>query len=110
MRSVATCSGEVLSAGERPEPSTTRGWIPNSEAIVLATTAAPCAVVPLPVTCLPMSLTSVSAKKLSDGGSISPTSWLIVGDATEARSVAAGGVGAAPIGPWMETPSAWSVA
>ena len=39
----------------------------------------------------------VSAKKLSDGGSISPISWEIVGEGSCASVTAPGGVTAAPI-------------
>ena len=45
----------------------------------------------------PRSLTSVSAKKLSDGGSVSPSSVVSVGDWTSASWVAPAGVLAAPL-------------
>ena len=57
-------------ASDSPEPSTTRGCMPSSSVIVWLTTAAPAAVVPAPPAAAPRSLSSVSAKKLSDGGSI----------------------------------------
>jgi len=63
------------------------------------TTAAPALVVPAPPKRAPRSLTSVSAKKLSDGGNVSPSNPLIVGDWTAASWVAPAGVAAAPEDP-----------
>ncbi len=71
-------------------------------------TAAPAAVVPAPPKRAPRSLSSVSAKKLSEGGSISPSSWATVGDGAVASWTAPGGVLAAPLAPRMLTPSALS--
>ena len=53
---------------------------------------------------------SVSAKKLSDGGSISPSICAIVGDCAWASGVAPAGVSAAPLEPLILTPSAFSAA
>ena len=53
-------------------------------AIVWRTTAAPAAVLPAPPKRAPMSLISISAKKLSEGGSIRPSSWATVGESTSA--------------------------
>ena len=52
-----------------------------------------------------MSFVRVSAKKLSDGGSIRPSSSVTVGEETAASAVAPAGVLAAPTPPAMLTPS-----
>jgi len=49
-------------------------------------------------------LKSVSAKKLSDGGSIKPINWATVGDCTRASPIAPAGVEAAPLLPAIATP------
>ena len=58
----------------------------------LRTTAAPSAVVPPAPNLAPRSLSSVSAKKLSDGVLVSSTSFAIVGELTDVSMVAAAGV------------------
>ena len=56
-------------------------------------------------------LTSISAKKLSDGGSISPTSWAIVGEGSVASWIAPAGTPVtAPPEPLTWTPSVRSAA
>ncbi len=75
---------------------------------MLCTTPAPAGVVPVPPNSAPRSLRSVSAKKLSDGGSVRPSSCATVGEETCASSTAPGGVGAAPLEPRMLTPSPFS--
>jgi hypothetical protein len=74
------------------------------------TTAAPAGVVPAPAKRAPRSFRSVSAKKLSDEGSINANSWATVGDCTRASGIAPAGVRAARLRPWIATPSAFSAA
>jgi len=59
---VTTCRGDVESERDRPEPSFSRGEIPNLLSSSARTTAAPAAVVPAPPSRAPMSLSSVSAR------------------------------------------------
>ena len=87
-----TWAGVVRSYRERPEPSSKRGWTPNALATWVRTTAAPAAVVPPAPNLAPRSLSSVSAKKLSDGVLVSSISFAIVGELTEVSVVAAAGV------------------
>ena len=68
-----------------------RGWSPNFWAIVARTTAAPAAVVPPAPKRAPMSLSSVSAKKLSDGVFVSAIKVAILGERTLASIWAPGG-------------------
>src|SRR4029077_7548239 len=73
-------------------------------------TAAPAAVVPAPAKRAPRSLVSVSAKKLSEGGSIRPSSCVTVGEDTWASGAAPDGGLAAPLTPRTLTPLAFSAA
>jgi hypothetical protein len=59
---VTTCFGVVESERDSPEPSLSRGLIPNLLSSSDRTTAAPAAVVPAPPSRAPMSLSSVSAR------------------------------------------------
>ena len=66
---------------------------------------------PAPARRAPIAFTSISAKKLSEGGSISPTSWAIVGEGSVASWMAPeGSAVAAPPEPLTRTPSVRSAA
>ena len=60
--------------------------------------------VPLPLACSARSLTSISAKKLSDGLLVSAASRAIVGESTLASGVAPAGVRRARGAPLTEMP------
>ena len=66
--------------------------MPNVAAIWARTTAAPAAVVPPLPKRAPMSLSSISAKKLSEGVLVSEMSVAIDGDATVASGATVAGV------------------
>jgi hypothetical protein len=76
---------------ERPEPSTRVARAPRRRAKPAAMRA-PRAVVPTPPAWRAMSLTSVSAKKLSDGLLVSLMRRSIGGESTLARTLALSGV------------------
>ena len=83
--------GLVRSERDRPEPSLSWGWTPKL-AISDRTTAAPAAVVPAPPKLAPSPLSSISAKKLSDGVLVSLISVAIRGEWTTASCCAEAGV------------------
>ena len=70
------------------------------------TTPTPAAVVPAPPNAAPRSLSSVSARKLSEGTLVSRMRSRIGGEATLARSWASAGALPAPLRPSTRMPSA----
>ena len=99
-----TWRGVVRSERESPEPSTICGVRPSSASWLL-TTPTPAAVVPAPPNSAPRSLTSISARKLSEGTFVRRMRSRIGGEGAVASSCASAGAVPAPLRPSTRIPS-----